>query len=285
MSNDLYLYRRKVNSVGSGAVLASLLNAKQVAENCRKNQPSEGTIINWGRSKMSPWLEGAIANGCRVLNHPDNVKISVDKIKCLRTLTQAGVPTLTYVTDVHLARKLNETHDIIVRKLYKSYGGKGIVFVPRGNPELIEEAPLYTLYVDKIREYRIHVVDGKIIDYVQKKKKGKEKLKKAGLTKADPIIRSNTKGWVFARNDINVSQRALKLAKKTTEVLGLDFVAIDVLEDKSGFYVCETNTAPGISDTNTKEAYHKAFSSMLSKNISPYFKLATEQFITIGEHQ
>ncbi len=61
-------------------------------------------------------------------------------------------------------------------------------------------------------------------------------------------IRSYANGFLFSRYGIYPSEARDQLAVKAVAALGLDFGAVDLIEDKGKFYVLEVNTAPGIED-------------------------------------
>lgn len=147
----------------------------------------------------------------------------------------------------------------IARTVLNGSGGAGIIVVRPGDP--IPDAPLYTKYVRKSREYRLHVVGGEVIFYQEKRKKnGVEQ------TRDQALIRNHDNGWVFAENDIRLPESSVWENVKATAVgavraLGLDFGAVDLVlaRDNATPYVLEVNTAPGIESTRLLEAYVRAF--------------------------
>ncbi|OYV41136.1 MAG: hypothetical protein B7Z80_02670 [Rhodospirillales bacterium 20-64-7] len=116
----------------------------------------------------------------------------------------------------------------------------------------IQPALLYTKYIFKVREFRVHVVNGAVID-TQQKIRDPEK---------EPLswkVRSHENGFIFARNGIVPSDTRDNLACSACTALGLDFGAVDIVEDKKGnFYVLEINTAPGL-EGQTIKSYGDAF--------------------------
>jgi glutathione synthase/RimK-type ligase-like ATP-grasp enzyme len=121
-----------------------------------------------------------------------------------------------------------------------------------------EEAPLYTQYVPKRHEYRVHVFQGRVID-VQRKARRHDVADEDVNWK----VRNNANGFIFARNGDalgTVPDDVLYEATKAVTSLNLDFGAADVIfnEREALAYVLEVNTAPGLVGT-TLENYTAAF--------------------------
>jgi len=175
----------------------------------------------------------------------------------------ADVPTLTFTEQKEVAQSwLNDGITVVSRRLTKSKMGKGISII---TPDMdLPQVLLYTQYYEKTHEFRVHVFDGKIIDYVQKKKMGKAKRESLELDKVNMEVRNHKKGWVFARKDIHASKKINDLGLAAVKAVGLDFGAVDILAkfNRSGellsALVCEVNSAPGMSDVNTFNAYTSA---------------------------
>jgi hypothetical protein len=120
----------------------------------------------------------------------------------------------------------------------------------------------------------VHIFQATVVDFMQKKKMGKEKLNILSLEEADPYIRSHKRGWIFARHDLKHLEyhNAIKTnALYAVKALGLDFGAVDIIFNNfhGVSYVLEVNTAPGCSYTTRKnyaacfEAYKTAVEETL----------------------
>jgi len=143
---------------------------------------------------------------------------------------------------------------IVVRNVLTGSEGNGIVIVPKN--EIVPDAPLYTEYVFKVNEYRVHVAGSEVID-TQKKIRDPNKI----IT--DWKVRSHANGFIFARNSVQPNDDRSDLALDAIAALSLDFGAVDIIEDKEeNFYVLEVNTAPGL-EGQTVESYTKAFRQCL----------------------
>ena len=123
----------------------------------------------------------------------------------------------------------------------------------------IVDAPLYTKYIKKADEYRIHVFDGRVIDVQQKRKR-----RSIPNEEIDYQIRNTAGGWVYCRDNVDCPTSCNDLAIRAVAALGLDFGAVDIgynRHDKSPC-VYEVNTAPGLEGT-TLTKYREAIERRL----------------------
>lgn len=123
----------------------------------------------------------------------------------------------------------------------------------------LPNAPLYTEYIKKNTEYRIHVVNGRVIDACRK-------VAPRGREPRNWQVRSHDNGFIFQRDGTPQSQgygKACAQALLAMRVSGLNFGGVDVIyntrQDKA--YCLEINTAPGIEGT-TVVRYKDAFNAM-----------------------
>lgn len=204
-------------------------------------------IINWGSSN-------ADYNFMPVklfLNRPELVSGASNKLHAFEIFDLLKVKCVPWTVDHAVVDQWHEKGCTIVgRQTLTGHSGKGIIIMEKGEP--IQPALLYTKYIFKIREFRVHVVNGKVIDTQQKiKEPGKEPLTWK--------VRSHENGFIFARQNIMANDTRDTLSIMATKALGLDFGAVDIVEDKEGhFYVLEVNTAPGL-EGQTISNYAEAF--------------------------
>ena len=185
---------------------------------------------------------------------------AVNKLAAFRKWKEEGVsipPFWTRGADV-----VRTGDDIILcRTLLSASQGAGIT-VARADVALID-APLYVKYLRKKAEYRMHVLNGRVIFTQQKRRK-----QEAGPGNADQqLIRNHDNGWVFAINNITFTSDAEKRAAEAEAIkavtsLGLDFGAVDLIVPKARNakpVILEVNTAPGIESPTLLDAYTRAF--------------------------
>ncbi len=206
-------------------------------------------VINWGCSTADL---GHVAD--QVLNVPLQVSRATNKLTAFALMKVGNVQTVEWCKpDDHetLAEWQAKESVIIGRQKLTGHSGDGIIIIDKG--EALQPALLYTRYIFKEREYRVHVVDGKVID-TQKKIRDPDRVPTSWK------VRSHENGFIFARNGIEHSDNRDGLAVAAVHALGLDFGAVDIIEDKHGkFYVLEVNTAPGL-EGQTIINYGEAFS-------------------------
>ena len=220
-------------------------------------------ILNFGRSDVPVWYHEALSRGCRFINHPHAVGLSVNKIKTFRALDGANVPTLAWTNNRAVAQMwLSAGDTVIVRHTATGSKGRGLEVVkPADATPRIPAAPLYTKYYDKTHEYRVFVVGKEAVFLVEKKMYSPERQKKENVL-TDQVIRNHERGWFFSIYDLTCDRGTgrevlQKLAVDGAGALGLDFCALDIVakhSDKGVLLdarICETNTAPSLTGKTT----------------------------------
>ncbi len=213
------------------------------------------TIVNWGVGDDTKFPDFQF--DYNLLNCPDAVLRAVNKRTAFAIWAGHHVSTVPWTANKAVAKEwLAAGHTVVARKLLTGHEGNGIVIVEPGQP--LCDAPLYTKYVGKIKEYRVHATRDKAFASHMKIKDPK--------TKEPPKtwkVRSYTNGFIFQRNNVPASAARDALAVQAVSTLGLDFGAVDIIEDKQGhFYVLEVNTAPGI-EGQTTPAYAGAIKELV----------------------
>jgi glutathione synthase/RimK-type ligase-like ATP-grasp enzyme len=212
-------------------------------------------LLNWGCSRLP--LE--VGPGQLVLNPPAAVSRAACKLRTFDTLSGAGVRIPSYW---RRAADANRDGIVLARTTTRGSGGEGIVVVRPG--EELPEAPLYTQYIRKVSEYRLHVVRDSVIMIQQKRRENG-----ADQTADQQLIRNYGNGWIFAANDVrftNEEQKQDCIAQSTAAVwaLGLDFGAVDLVVGRNDgrAYVLEVNTAPGLQSPTLLAQYAEAFTAI-----------------------
>ena len=212
-------------------------------------------VINWGASNPP-----AEVLHCRVINNWNSIHIAADKLLTFRKLTSEGLGSHipVFMTSIAEAQSyLSEGRKIVARTQLRGHSGAGIVMMdPEDQSTWDVQAPLYSLYYKKKSEYRVHVVNGEIID-VQRKGLSAEFQ---GRDDVNWEVRNLANGFIYARNDAVLPEFAGQLAQRAVQALGLDFGAVDMIytHRNNSFKVLEVNTAPGLMGT-TLELYAAAF--------------------------
>lgn len=204
-------------------------------------------IVNWGTSKLIPWAN-------RVLNNTKAVSLAANKFFTFSSLAGAGVSTVPWTANMAVAKEWQvDGATIVARTLLTGHSGAGIIIIEKGG-QLIE-APLYTKYIFKTREYRVHATKLGVVDTQQKVRDPAQEPKSWK-------VRSHDNGFIFQRQNIVANNARDQLAIAAIKALDLDFGAVDIVEDKHGnFYVLEVNTAPGL-EGQTVVSYVQALTEL-----------------------
>lgn len=216
-----------------------------------KSPRGRQTVINWGCSKEKP---NAV---CKFLNKPENVRVAVNKLLTFQKLLESDVRVPDFTTDVEKAKEwIAKEYKVLVRYKLSSHSGNGIKVVDTIE-ELPEGAPLYVRYYRKKHEFRVHVFNGQVIDYVQKK------ARRDRPVNFNQYVRSYNNGWVFCREDAVDIPEVKAEAVKAVQALGLDFGAVDVIwTKKNKAVVLEVNCAPAMEGT-TIEKYASVIADLM----------------------
>ena len=223
--------RVRVNRYGkskSGRLLARYLGVKMLSlSNSRFRGRHTDVVINWGKGK------GNVGNA-RQINKLDNVQLASNKLTTLSILEAEGINIPRYTR-----HPLEEDNGLWVARMdLYGHSGRGIVI---GTFDDLPSAPLYTEYIPKVAEYRVIVVGDEVVDF-------KQKLKKRDYEGHDEYVWNHGNGYVFARESIQSAPIGVgKLGIDAVKALGLDFGAVDIIEDRDGnLFVLEINTANGL---------------------------------------
>lgn len=270
-----FVYGYKPGSQSARA-LASSLAAPLIRHTGSTFRGSQAkTVINWGSSK----LPEQVLN-CNVLNKQAVVKCAGNKLRFFehQTIgTSPGTPT-SVTSDLfprlvmwtsnkdNALRWLTEGCTIVTRTVLTGHSGSGIIIVEPGSE--LPDAPLYTKYVKKDSEWRVHVMktgsnsEGSVIDI-------QRKIRNPDQEPTNWQVRSHANGFIFVRNEINPPPDVVEQALRAFNRSGLDFGAVDVIfnrhQDRA--YVLEINTAPGLQG-QTVESYVNGFKKLLGEAVN-----------------
>jgi carbamoylphosphate synthase large subunit len=250
----VYLYRAKVSD-GANAI-AERMGIKKIAlRNSKYVGKPEDIIINWGSSTLPETFDNVT-----VINTPECVAVAVDKLKCFDRLSDGGVRTPGYTTDIRRAHRwIDLDHEVVVRHKLNGAGGEGIEIV--SDVDALPQAPLYTLYVKKKSEWRVHVAFDKVIHIARKVRDPEHPVDMVNWK-----VRNKANGFIFQIHNEDIPRDVIEQARRAVEALGLHFGAVDVVfnEQQGRAYVLEVNTAPGVEGT-TLDKYVEAFNMRINQ--------------------
>lgn len=237
-------------------------------ENSRFAGREGDIIVNYGSSSFP---SDRVGRG-RLLNQPGAVALSSNKLRAFEAFQQAGVKTVEWTNRQDIAQGWVEQGGMVyARTQLQGHSGAGIV-IGYGNPagvgdagdvqvtSTLPRAQLYTkALLQERREFRIHVMDGKIT-YVQQKRRRDGFRENENYSN---LVRNHHTGWIYATQNADVCDEAKREAIKAINALGLDFGAVDVITRRGEAWVLEVNTAPGMSGTNL-ETYANNFTRLMN---------------------
>jgi glutathione synthase/RimK-type ligase-like ATP-grasp enzyme len=164
----------------------------------------------------------------------------LDKLSQFERFKHAQVSSPDYTTDIAVARQWLAEGPVVCRTLLRGSEGRGIVVAETADQ--LVAAPLYTRYVKKKKEFRVHVLNGEAIDVQEKRKK-----KEFG-NERDTRVRNLANGYVFCRDGVVEPPGLRDLAVSAARALGYSLGAVDIAfnERNAQLYVLEVNAAPGM---------------------------------------
>lgn len=239
--------------------LATALGCRRLRRTGSTYRPRAGhAIVNWGVATAPDSLSRL--NGARLLNSFDAVNVAGNKLRAFQQFSpDICVP---FTSDIEQARRWlrDDASPVCVRQVLRGSGAEGLTVIEPGNGVDIPSAPLYTRYIPKKEEYRIHVVNGAVIDT-------QKKILRPGTSPngVNFRVRNHDNGFIYVRNTANPAQTVRDVAIQAVRDLGLDFGAVDVIynEKQDRAFVLEVNTAPGL-EGQTVENYARAFERVVA---------------------
>jgi glutathione synthase/RimK-type ligase-like ATP-grasp enzyme len=206
-----------------------------------KSFKSDHVLVNWGTQKVVG------VGDAKVLNPVAAIGIAANKLFAFTAFAGENIDTVPWTANKAIAQEWQDKgNTVVVRNVLTGHSGNGILIIEEG--EVIPDAPLYTRYVFKTKEFRVHATQTEVIDT-------QRKVRDPDVEPLSWKVRSHANGFIFQRNNIEPNEARDKLAMASVKALSLDFGAVDIIEDKKGkLYVLEVNTAPGL-EGQTVEAY------------------------------
>lgn len=252
---SLYIYPYKMGSK-SAAALAKALGCQQIRHvGSTFKGSNRHTVINWGASELPQQVHNS-----KVLNSQEAVRCAGNKLTFFKRLSVDNGPNLVpWTTDKTAAQSwLDKGSIAVVRTLLSSHSGRGIIIVEPG--QTLPDASLYTKYVPKDSEWRIHIFNGEVID-VQRK------IRDPNREPTNWKVRSHESGFIYIRNTIDCPDGVFTQARLAYNLSGLMFGAFDVIFNKkqNKAFILEGNTACGLEGA-TVEIYDNAFKKLLRSN-------------------
>ena len=247
------IYPYKMQSVSARMLSASLsdVGSKRVRENGKYYPKADDLIINWGNPRLPKWIDENIS----ILNNPKVVQTTFNKLLSLEKMKgTVRIPKFTTLME-DAVKWIRNDRVAVARTILSGHGGQGISLV--SDEDDLPDCALYTRYVKKSEEYRVHIFMDSVL-FLQKK------LLRQGSVDNNFQIRNYENGWIFGSKDILVPQDVVEQAFLAIQSLELDFGAVDVgWNDKyQKAFVYEVNSAPALEGT-TLQLYSQQLRRLL----------------------
>jgi len=210
--------------------------------------------VNWGCGSAPTWWNNTLS----VINPFDAVARAGNKLATFQRLAASGnIPIPEWTADAGIAQSwFQNDNKVVARTTLNGHSGQGIHLLSSDSEWV--NAPLYTKYTPKEREYRVHVFNGNVIDIQQKR------VRSDYTGEVDKQIRNHHTGWIYCRENLDYGQSLKDISVAAVASLGLHFGAVDVIysKKKNQYWVLEVNTAPGLEGQSV-EIYSNAILGLI----------------------
>jgi len=252
----IYIYSHN-NGEGSRNLARAMGIRRLKHEGSRVVPVRTDAIINWGSTSLpARFRSGRVINKPELLERATNKLTFFQLMKDVKLDNGKSITPDFFTSKAEAIKRLRDKGGFIVcRKVLNGSGGKGIVIAE--TEDQVVAAPLYTRYIPKQSEYRIHILNGNIIDQ-------QEKGRRLDVANPDWRVRNLENGFIYKREGVRPPASVRDVSLKCMSVIGLDFGAVDVVynEKNNRAYVLEVNTAPGL-EGQTVVNYANAFREWL----------------------
>jgi len=241
------------NGSEGAKLVADALGVKRINHENSQYKGGRGTVVlNWGSGRLPDFVRDRAGT---IINDPEAVNRGIDKREFF-DYVHGKVRIPEWTDSVRTAREwFKDGSVVIARTVLDSSRGAGIVVMKR----LLDfvHAPLYTKYIDKDSEWRVHVVNAEVV-YVQRK------IRDINRPVVNEYVRNWDNGFILLnQNDQYKCPADVKLqALLAVQTVGQDYSGVDVIEKDGRAYVLEVNAAPYQTEA-TAEAYAAAFKAMI----------------------
>lgn len=225
-------------------------------------------VINYGNSEWSDRItaHSMYTNNFTMLNHPVYVEEVSNKIRLLDLIDgyedEEGLRGVTVPWTTRSQQAVQwclEGHDVVIRHKIKGHSGDGIQIMLAQTymiDRTMPEAPLYTKYIKKSAEHRIHMIRNhdNTCEFIWQQKK-----RSFDCSTPDWRIRNYENGFIYAIEDVQKPEGWRRIESVLSSTINLAFSATDILTPNStnpravrvaGSMILEVNSAPGLqSDT------------------------------------
>lgn len=236
----MFIVRRKGMGVHSMPIAAEIAGLKVFLSD--EALPKEGLCFRWGTTCTVP-------SGLTVVNPAKAISRTSDKRGFRLLLAEKGLSMKTWghVNDYLASDPQIDVQAVLIRPEYHSRS-EGL-YLCKKLSEVVEAiktiggAYYISEFIQKKNEYRVFVAQNRVVWMIRKKPKDASEVS-WGCVEEGAFDYIGWSDW-----DMKLADVALKTMKES----GLDYGAIDIVEDFEGrFYTLEVNTAPQLGPYYSK---------------------------------
>lgn len=252
----------RAGSHGASALAQALPGGRVLRLRGSAWRPRRGDIvINWGNTDRAVLDH---YRGTRLLNGMD-LRNATNKLNFFRSMTDADcgdiIPQYWEMGAQIPDEMFAGDNAVVCRTVLAGHSGEGIVIANNRN-ELVR-APLFTQYIKKQQEFRIHVGrnnNGQSIIIAAQRKARNRAVEDANVNWQ---VRNHSNGFIYTREGFVVPDAVYRAAERALAATAIDFGGVDVVyNERSGrAYVLEINTACGL-EGQTVTDYANFFRSL-----------------------
>lgn len=258
----LYILRREGTGLtGLKEILGYLKNPAQIVLSTRQEnaQAQAGdTVLKWGTTAT---MQGAAV--AKVLNKSPAIQMAANKRDARMLMQREGVPVpKSFLTVKDMIASMPTPNNRFVLRPFKHSKGHYMRVGNAAEITIHSKKRAYkdgyiSQFIDKVKEYRVFVVSGKVAAVAIKIPEN-----------ADVAAWNHAAGAVFDNLRWDAwPLKACEAAIKATKIVGLDFGAVDVIEDAQGNpYVLEVNTAPAVDSEYRQQCIAKTIDYIIENN-------------------
>lgn len=237
MKRAYILYNKR--SCQTGKALFDFLKDNRIGgylwrrANRRPPDRDHNLVLRWGNSYLPTSINS------QEINNRDAVATATDKLSMINYLDRAEGVTIPEM----VLFPMDNDHSHVLVDGHGYYRNRADKVHYRNHPV---EGDKYVLKpIDKVREFRVHIFNGKTLGVYEK------------IPKEEGVMIYKNANCDFKRLDMgNKEQRhgvngVRPMAKAAVNYLGLLFGGVDVLmDDESNIFVTEVNSAPALNELN-----------------------------------
>lgn len=198
-----------------------------------------GIILRWG-STMDVGYEVGI-------NDVSAIQLASDKLMWSKRLQEAGIFTPIYKTEA----PLEQDYPILIRTTLHGFGGAGIHVCKTAEEYARFAGNYWTRFVRISSEFRVHVLGKTPVRLFRKVREENE-------PEEEFPIRNLHRGYSFKLSDMTQKQKLLSVVDSVMTCIQATektMLALDVGWTNNGWFILEANSAPAMTNPNTRNLY------------------------------